>query len=72
MHLGNVYLWGDFDEPLPGMPPEGTHVRILLIRGFNVFSPPPYSQAVGGGAVPYPAGSGSAPYPSAPGKIFPC
>ncbi|CAK5081144.1 unnamed protein product [Meloidogyne enterolobii] len=63
---GNVYLWGDFDEPLPGMPPSGTHVRILRIRGLNTTAPPPYAQAT---AYPLPNQQqyGGTPYPNAGG-----
>uniref|UniRef100_A0A8R1TVG7 Uncharacterized protein n=1 Tax=Onchocerca volvulus TaxID=6282 RepID=A0A8R1TVG7_ONCVO len=41
---GNIYLWGDFDQPLPGMP-AGTHLRILKITGFENIKPPPYDEA---------------------------
>lgn len=49
---GNVYIWGDFDDPLPGMPPKGTHVRVIRIRNFNTMSPPKYDQAMGGYSQP--------------------
>ncbi|EJW80701.1 hypothetical protein WUBG_08389 [Wuchereria bancrofti] len=41
---GSVYLWGDFDQPMPGMP-NGTHLRILKITGFESIKPPPYDEA---------------------------
>uniref|UniRef100_A0A915PQP4 DUF1618 domain-containing protein n=1 Tax=Setaria digitata TaxID=48799 RepID=A0A915PQP4_9BILA len=41
---GNVYLWGDIDQPLPGMP-TGTHLRILKITGFESSKPPSYEEA---------------------------
>uniref|UniRef100_A0A9J2PYC5 Uncharacterized protein n=1 Tax=Ascaris lumbricoides TaxID=6252 RepID=A0A9J2PYC5_ASCLU len=68
---GTVYLWGDFDQPLPGMPP-GTHVRILKVTGFDNMNPPPYSQALNqSSTAPYPsANSFSTPYSSS-GAIYP-
>jgi len=48
------------------MPPSGTHVRILRIRGLNTTAPPPYAQATA-----YPAPNqqqyGGTPYPNAGG-----
>nr|CRZ25819.1 Bm3463 [Brugia malayi] len=41
---GSIYLWGDFDQPMPGMP-NGTHLRILKITGFGSIKPPPYDEA---------------------------
>jgi len=61
-HSGNVYVWGDFDDPLPNMQPGTTHVRILRVRGLNAFNPPPYG-ATGGSQPPYPAAQ---TYPNAP------
>ncbi|VDN20222.1 unnamed protein product [Gongylonema pulchrum] len=65
---GCVYLWGDFDQPLPGMP-SGTHLRILKVTGFEGMKPPPYDEAIRKPTVPpytpqgpYPAGSTQA-YP---------
>lgn len=63
---GNLYLWGDFDQPLPGMP-EGTHLRILRISGFENMKPPPYDEALKKPTnPPYPA---SAPYST--GSTYP-
>ncbi|PAV71510.1 hypothetical protein WR25_23380 [Diploscapter pachys] len=72
---GNIFVWGDFDQPLPGMPSEGTHLRILKVTGIEKAGhPPTYNQAItqppaypslGGGATPYPSGAASPPnYPS--------
>lgn len=41
---GSVYLWGDFDQPMPGMS-TGTHLRILKITGFERIKPPSYDEA---------------------------
>ncbi|KAL3082201.1 hypothetical protein niasHT_037839 [Heterodera trifolii] len=75
---GNVYVWGDFDQPLPGMPPQGTHVRILRVRNLNMTGPPKYDQQpqqqmpMGGGGGygwqgPPGGASGAPPYPAAGG-----
>ncbi|VDK45739.1 unnamed protein product [Anisakis simplex] len=77
---GNVYLWGDFDQPLPGMPAEGTHLRILKMTGFQSANPPPYCEALKQpSTAPYPSGDFSssapltAPYPTntGSGSIYP-
>ncbi|TMS37219.1 hypothetical protein L596_004196 [Steinernema carpocapsae] len=65
---GNVYVWGDFDEPLPGMPEEGTHLRVLKVTGFHLNAPPSYDQSQNYSQQPYPgAGGPTGPYPPAPG-----
>ncbi|VDN04668.1 unnamed protein product [Thelazia callipaeda] len=45
MFLSNVYLWGDFDEPIPGIS-SATHLRILRVSGFESMKPPPYNEAL--------------------------
>ncbi|KAF8354550.1 hypothetical protein PRIPAC_96173 [Pristionchus pacificus] len=68
-YSGNVYLWGDFDQPLPGMP-HGTHLRILRIRGFGQkAAPPSYDAATS--ASPYPSVTPSPTYPSQPIAPYP-
>lgn len=64
---GSIYLWGDFDQPMPGMP-SGTHLRILKITGFETINPPPYDDASKKPASPpfTPQGSGAADVPSYP------
>ncbi|ETN87272.1 hypothetical protein NECAME_00131 [Necator americanus] len=69
---GNIYLWGDFDQPLPGMPAGGTHLRIMKVSGMDKAGhPPSYSQTVSQPPAyptqsPYPQQGGGAapPYPS--------
>lgn len=66
-------MWGDFDQPLPGMPPGGTHLRILKVSGMDkVGHPPSYNQTVTQPPAypsmqpsPYPnPGVAAPPYPS--------
>ncbi|PIO70743.1 kelch repeat protein [Teladorsagia circumcincta] len=70
---GNIYLWGDFDQPLPGMPAGGTHLRIMKVSGMDKAGhPPSYTQTVTQPPAypslqpsPYPQpGSAAPPYPS--------
>uniref|UniRef100_A0A1I7ZAV4 Fibronectin type-III domain-containing protein n=1 Tax=Steinernema glaseri TaxID=37863 RepID=A0A1I7ZAV4_9BILA len=77
---GNVYVWGDFDQPLPGMPEAGTHLRILRVSGLNIVAPPSYNESSmypqqpqsGGPQQPYPQQPGSQqPYPQQPGSQQP-
>ncbi|MFH4980086.1 hypothetical protein AB6A40_006795 [Gnathostoma spinigerum] len=63
---GNVYIWGDFDQPLPGMP-SGTHLRILKVVGFHRLNPPPYNEALSQSSVsPHTEAQASAGYPLYP------
>ncbi|CAG9533472.1 unnamed protein product [Cercopithifilaria johnstoni] len=73
---GNIYLWGDFDQPMPGMP-TGTHLRILKITGFESIKPPPYDEASKKPTSPpfipqgpYPAGAADGLLPSYPSLGF--
>lgn len=50
---GNVILWGRYDVPLPGMPPQSTHIRILRIHGFK--PPPSFSKVIYGIKLKIPA-----------------
>ncbi|KJH44527.1 kelch repeat protein [Dictyocaulus viviparus] len=70
---GNIYLWGDFDQPLPGMPQGGTHLRIMRVSGMDKAGhPPSYNQIVNQpptypspSPAPYPqAGVAAPPYPA--------
>ncbi|CAI5455938.1 unnamed protein product [Caenorhabditis angaria] len=69
---GNIYVWGDFDQPLPGMPPNGTHLRILRVTGLEKANHPPgYTpyQAPAPPAYPHLDDSKSnPPYPPAGGQ----
>jgi hypothetical protein len=58
---GSVYIWGDYDQPLPGMPASGTHLRILRVA-MNL-KPPSYDQAMN-----YPSSTPSYPQPNQPGN----
>jgi len=64
----NAYLIGDFDQPLPGMPPDGTHIRFLKISGFSQLNPPSYNQALNAPTT-YPTGNN--PYPSGNNPMYP-
>lgn len=44
LFLGQIYLWGDIDQPLPGVSSTGTHIRILRLTGIAP-KPPSYEQA---------------------------
>ncbi|KAK6110195.1 hypothetical protein QQG55_38900 [Brugia pahangi] len=73
---GSVYLWGDFDQPMPGMP-NGTHLRILKITGFGSIKPPPYDEASKKPTsppfipqVPYPTNPVDGSFPSYPSLGF--
>lgn len=68
-HSGNIYVWGDFDQPLPGMPPNGTHLRILRVSGLEKASHPPAYSTYNPAPPAYPSldeKSGNPPYPSNP------
>jgi hypothetical protein len=62
---GSVYIWGDFDQPLPGMPASGTHLRILRVQGLSL-KPPSYDQAMNypSSTPAYPQPNPSTGYPS--------
>ncbi|EGT56867.1 hypothetical protein CAEBREN_22105 [Caenorhabditis brenneri] len=40
-HSGTIYVWGDFDQPLPGTQQHGTHLRNLRVSGLEKASHPP-------------------------------
>ncbi|EFO23032.1 hypothetical protein LOAG_05457 [Loa loa] len=73
---GIIYLWGDFDQPMPGMP-TGTHLRILKITGFESIKPPSYDEASKKPTSPpfipqgpYPAGTADGSFSSYPSLGF--
>ncbi|EGT40509.1 hypothetical protein CAEBREN_23492 [Caenorhabditis brenneri] len=69
-HSGTIYVWGDFDQPLPGMPQHGTHLRILRVSGLEKASHPPAYSTYNPAPPAYPSldekSGGNPPYPSNP------
>lgn len=65
--FGQIFLWGDWDQPLPGVTTTGTHLRILRLSNFDAAAA---SSSGGGAPPPYPGGSGSG-YPQQGGGGYP-
>ncbi|CAL2047953.1 unnamed protein product [Caenorhabditis brenneri] len=43
-HSGTIYVWGDFDQPLPGTQQHGTRLRNLRVSGLEKASHPPATE----------------------------
>ncbi|EFO92481.1 hypothetical protein CRE_14294 [Caenorhabditis remanei] len=84
-HSGNIFVWGDFDQPLPRMPPHGTHLRILRVSGletvsrqppvYSSFAPPAYPSVdnkSGGTNPPYPSDTYGNQGGGEPALPYPC